>query len=73
MADIINEIWVCQSCMLVHANGDCPCCGDPTMVADWRIPELCPECVEYGCDTSEPCNVPTEDDPWVYADDPRER
>lgn len=60
----------------VSGNANCPCCGYPTMVQDWRIPELCPECVAYECDAHEPCNVPTEDevnDSWVYADDPRER
>jgi hypothetical protein len=50
----------------------CPCCGFPTMVENWTVPELCPECIEFECDTSEPCLVP-QDDPWPYACDPRDR
>lgn len=54
---------------VVCGTANCPCCGYPTMVEDWRIPELCPECVEYECDGS--CNVPT--DAWPYDTDPQDR
>lgn len=57
----------------VSGTANCPCCGYPTMVEDWRIPEMCPECTAEGCDSMEPCNVPTDEDPWPYAEDPRER
>lgn len=35
----------------ISGTADCPCCGLPTMVEDWRVPELCDECVAAGCDT----------------------
>jgi hypothetical protein len=40
------------------------------MVADWRIPELCPECVMHDCDMYVECSVPT--DAWPYDTDPRD-
>lgn len=54
----------------VSGTADCPCCGYPTMVADWRVPELCPECVAHDCDVYEVCSVPT--DAWPYDTDQRD-
>jgi hypothetical protein len=54
----------------VSGVANCPCCGYPTMVENWTVPELCPECVEYECDGE--CAVPM-DDPWPYACDARDR
>lgn len=65
MANIIGEIWVCQSCMLVHANGECGELEDgepePLSLVDDRYlamgtqehSDTCPGETEEGCDCAE--------------------
>jgi len=55
MAEIFCQIWVCQDCMLVHANGEC----DPDRPADlpepWAEWEGEPYTIAMGGEHREDC------------------
>jgi hypothetical protein len=52
----------------ISGVADCPECGYPVMVNDWRVPELCDDCQEDVISEH-----PVSEIVWPYDDDPRDK